>query len=177
MVGWNDGIEGEYAGLCNTGCQIGAEFPCHGISQIQRQLSALQVSSGYRPEQLFHDPCVHIAAMESQDDPFRVLDDLPGHRTFQSQGRHTAVTQQDISEKWHIGLEQAGQTIRTTTQFGVRSAILPMARQYKADGFFQLVTYNSVSSLTHSSPLISAWMGTCACRYFLTTLSLLQSTL
>ena len=25
MVGRNDGIKGEYAGLCNTGCQIGAD--------------------------------------------------------------------------------------------------------------------------------------------------------
>ena len=66
-----------------------------------------------------------------------VLDNLPSHWTFQSKGRHTALSSQELSERWHIGIEQARQTIRVTTQRGIRSAILPMARRYKADQFYQ----------------------------------------
>jgi hypothetical protein len=62
--------------------------------------------------------------------------DLPGHKTFISKQRHSAVTPEQISERWNIGLTQAKQTIKVTTQRGVRSAILPLSRRYRTDRMY-----------------------------------------
>ena len=58
--------------------------------------------------------------------------DVPLRRTFISDERHTAVSTAELSERWCIGLAQATNTIKVTTQHGVRSAILPLSRRYKA---------------------------------------------
>ena len=64
------------------------------------------------------------------------LQDVPSVRTFQSKERHSTVTPSDLSERWCIGLGQAIQTLKATTQQLVRSAILPLARRYHADRMF-----------------------------------------
>jgi hypothetical protein len=65
-----------------------------------------------------------------------VLTDVPLRRTFVSNERHTAVTAAELSERWCIGLAQATNTIRITTQRGIRSATLPLSRRYRADCVF-----------------------------------------
>ena len=64
------------------------------------------------------------------------LQDIPLSRTFQSTERHSSVTPSDLSERWYIGLGQATQTLKVTTQRLVCSAILPLARRYRADRMF-----------------------------------------
>ena len=59
--------------------------------------------------------------------------DIPEPKTFISSERHAKLTAESISEKFGIGLERARATIRATTQRGVRSAILPISRRYRAD--------------------------------------------
>jgi hypothetical protein len=51
--------------------------------------------------------------------------DVAEQKTFISKERHPAVTSKNLSERWNIGLNQAKQTLRVTTQRGVRSPILP----------------------------------------------------
>ena len=46
------------------------------------------------------------------------------------------VTPEDLSERWFIGLGQATETLKVTTQRLLRSAILPLARQYHTDRMF-----------------------------------------
>ena len=65
-----------------------------------------------------------------------IQSDLPGHKTFISKQRHSAVTPELLSERWSIGLTQAKQTIKVTTQRGVRSAILPLSRRYRTDRMY-----------------------------------------
>ena len=65
-----------------------------------------------------------------------VKTDLPGHKTFISKKRHSEVTPEQLSERWNIGLAQAKQTIKVTTQRGVRSAILPLSRRYRTDRMY-----------------------------------------
>ena len=55
------------------------------------------------------------------------LQDFPLARTFQSKECHSTVTPSDLSERWYIGLGQATQTLKATTQRLMRSAILPLA--------------------------------------------------
>ena len=42
--------------------------------------------------------------------------DVPSSCTFQSKEQHTMVTPTDLSERWYIGLGQATETLKVTTQ-------------------------------------------------------------
>ena len=66
--------------------------------------------------------------------------DLPYPNTFQSKGRHTDVTASDLSERWCISITQATATLKNTTQKFLRSAILPLARRYRADRMYHRKT-------------------------------------
>ena len=57
-----------------------------------------------------------------------MITDVPGQRTFISKEQHSAVTPEQLSERWNIGLAQSKQTLQVTTQHGVQSAILPLSR-------------------------------------------------
>ena len=46
------------------------------------------------------------------------------------------VTPADLSERWYIGLGQATEMLKVTTQRLLQSAILPLMRQYCADQMF-----------------------------------------
>ena len=56
--------------------------------------------------------------------------DIPTIPTFQSSQRHTDVSPEDLSERWHISLPQALSTLKNTTQRFLRSATLPLSRRY-----------------------------------------------
>ena len=63
--------------------------------------------------------------------------DIPAAKTFVSTERHTSVTPEDLSERWGIGLKQAKETLKRTTQRIVRSATMPLGRRYRADRHFE----------------------------------------
>jgi hypothetical protein len=65
------------------------------------------------------------------------IQDIPQLKTFQSKGRHSSVSPEALSERWQIGLEQAKETLKRTTQRLARSAVMPLARRYRADRRFQ----------------------------------------
>ena len=64
------------------------------------------------------------------------IQDIPSTRTFQLKEGHSSITPSDLSERWYIGLGQAAQMLKVTTQWLMRSAILPLARWYRADRMF-----------------------------------------
>ena len=68
--------------------------------------------------------------------------DTPGRRTFVSDERHAKVTAEMIAEKFGISIPRAQRTLRVTTQRGVRSAILPISRRYRADRMFSVRRLN-----------------------------------
>ena len=59
-------------------------------------------------------------------------------RTFLSANRHSSTTPEDLSETWGLSLAQATLTLKATTQKLVRSAIMPLARRYRADRMFDV---------------------------------------
>ena len=69
------------------------------------------------------------------DEP--IAPDVPIPKTFATTKRHSAVTAQELSERWFIGLAQAHETIKVTTQNVTRSAVLPLSRRYRADRVFE----------------------------------------
>ncbi len=47
--------------------------------------------------------------------------------------RHTSVSAETLSRIWNMGLETAQQTLRVTIQNGLRTAIHPITRRFRAD--------------------------------------------
>ena len=47
--------------------------------------------------------------------------------------RHTRVTAEEIARKFHCGLQTAQNTLKATTQMGIRHAIHPLSRRYRTD--------------------------------------------
>jgi len=68
--------------------------------------------------------------------------DAPARRTFVSDERHTKVSAELIAERFGIGPIRAQRTLRVTTQRGIRSAILPISRRYRADRIFGIKRLN-----------------------------------
>ena len=66
-------------------------------------------------------------------DPILGFEDAPARRTIVSSEQHLSITPETLSEQWNIGHEQASATLCKTRQRGTRSAILPLARRYRAD--------------------------------------------
>ena len=62
--------------------------------------------------------------------------DVEARKTFVSNERHSAVTSEQLCERWNIGFKHAKQTLKVTTQRGVRSAILPLSRRYRTDRMY-----------------------------------------
>jgi hypothetical protein len=62
--------------------------------------------------------------------------DVESRKTFRSSERHPTISSEQLSERWAIGLNQAKQTIKVTTQRGIRSAILPLSRRYRTDRMY-----------------------------------------
>ena len=46
---------------------------------------------------------------------------------------HSSPTPETVSRLWNVGLETAQQTLRATTQQGIRSAVHPIFRRYRVD--------------------------------------------
>jgi len=74
---------------------------------------------------------VKISKVEAQ------VQDVPAAHTFESKERHTLVTPEGLSERWSIRLGQARETLKRTTQRIVRSAVMPLAKRYRADRIFE----------------------------------------
>jgi Reverse transcriptase (RNA-dependent DNA polymerase) len=68
--------------------------------------------------------------------------DIPGRRTFVSDERHSKINAEALAEKFGISIPRAQRTLRVTTQRGVRSAILPISRRYRADRMFSVKRLN-----------------------------------
>ena len=67
----------------------------------------------------------------------QLKEDVPSSKTFHTSERKSTVSALDLSERWFIGLKQATQTIKSTSQQLLRSVILPLARRYRADRMYE----------------------------------------
>ena len=110
------------------------QFPAP-LHRADDERSQLRVSSAHtRTMEFDPDTVVERIIAEIRVD---MLDDVPTRRTFVSTERHLGVSAQDLSDRWCIGLKQAENTIRVTTQMATRSATMPLARRYRADRVFE----------------------------------------
>ena len=66
------------------------------------------------------------------------VQDIELPKTFLSTNRHSSTTAEDLSERWSLSLAQAAMTLKATTQKLTRSALMPLARRYRADRMFDV---------------------------------------
>jgi hypothetical protein len=50
-----------------------------------------------------------------------------------TRARHTALTADEVSRKFGVGIETARNTLKVTTQYGIRHAVNPLTRRYRTD--------------------------------------------
>ena len=67
---------------------------------------------------------------------------MPARRTFVTNKRHKALSAESIAELWGKGPERAQDTLDATTQRGTWSAVLPIARRYRADMMYNVKHLN-----------------------------------
>ena len=89
----------------------------HSILAVDTLLQHIMVASLMSSQ-------VQVAEIATQS----ALQDVPLARTFQSKEQHSTVTPSNLSGRWYIGLGQATQTLKVTTQQLMHSAILPLAQ-------------------------------------------------
>ena len=70
------------------------------------------------------------------------MQDIPDQQTYVSTERHIKLTAELLAERFAIGLPRASAMLRVTTQRGVRSAILPIGRRYRADSMYSTKRLN-----------------------------------
>ena len=94
------------------------------LSTSSISLSANDLTSTIHDPANFHSRLISSIQVHA---PSKSPEELPSAPTFQSEGRHSSVSPQDLSERWFIGLKKAKDTIKNTTQRVLRSALLPLA--------------------------------------------------
>ena len=124
----------------STQCHL--SDPLRGGEEHQPQISLISSisSSAQDLTSTIHDPVTFHSRLVSSVQvhaPLKSPDELPSTSTFQSKSRHSSVTLEDLSERWLIGLKKAKDTIKNTTQQILHSALLPLARRYRADHMYE----------------------------------------
>jgi hypothetical protein len=94
---------------------------------VEPEPGLLQISSVFSAKRM--------AELLPQERNIKAVDVEP-RKTFRSNERHSMISSEQLSERWAIGLNQAKQTIRVTTQRGMRSAILPLSCRYRTDRMY-----------------------------------------
>ena len=119
-------------------------FPTHHVEEEEphpqiAQISSISSSANDLTSTL-HDPVTlhtRLLSYVQIHAPSKPPEELPSAPTFQSKGRHSSVSPQDLSERWLIGLKKAKDTIKNTTQRILRSALLPLAQRYRANRMYE----------------------------------------
>ena len=120
-------------------------FPSHDVEEESRStINALQMRQQYSVEPSFvstiDDPATfaeRLILSVQVHDPNMDKADVPSAQTFHTKERKMTITAADLSERWFIGLAQPEETIHSTTQRLLRSAILPLVRRYHADRMYE----------------------------------------
>ena len=112
-------------------------FPTHHVEEEEHQPQISQISSisslsssANDLTSTIHDPMTFHSRLISSIQvhaPSKSPEELLLAPTFQSKGRHSSVSPQDLSKRWFIGLKKAKDTIKNTTQQILHSVLLPLA--------------------------------------------------
>jgi hypothetical protein len=122
----------------------------------------------YRDESILHsiEPSLITLAELHTEQQKEQSDNIPARKSHSKQDRHLKLDAQAISQMWGIGINRARATLKCTTQRGIRSAILPLSKRYRADRMYNLKQLNSkFATDTFFSDHKSLNQNTCAQIY------------
>ena len=72
--------------------------------------------------------------------------------SVQTEDRHTKVTPEAVARMWNIGTDTAKKVLDVTTQHGIRTALHPLQRCYRADHLYlNRLRFRTTFTLTHCS--------------------------
>ena len=105
---------------------------CHSSDSTPIKCSHSILAVDTLLQHTIYDPIMVASLMSSQVQVTEIatrsaLQDVPLAQPFQLKERHSTITPSDLSERWYIRLGQATQTLKVTTQWLMRSTILPLA--------------------------------------------------
>ena len=80
----------------------------------ERLISTVNIATAYRED------------LDTWEEQWRVSSVI-------SNDRHSAVTPEEVAQKWNIGLETAKKTLKVMTQFGIQTAVHLMTRRLRVD--------------------------------------------
>jgi hypothetical protein len=106
-----------------------AEIELHG--EIERQLG--DISQVYNEREF----CNRLISAVNIATPYRDdIDQREAERracSIISNDRHSKVSPEELARKWNIGIRTAKDTLKVTTQRGIRTAVHPMTRRMRVD--------------------------------------------
>ena len=77
---------------------------------------------------------VRIASYYEDDNPLDAETESPRNvAVINIKERHTAITAEEVSRKFGVGLDTARKMLKAMTQNGIRHAIHPLSRRYRTD--------------------------------------------
>ena len=83
----------------------------------------------------------------------KVQDVPPKSAAVNSKQRHSEITPESLATKWKIGLQAAKDTLKATTQLGIRHAIHPLKRRYRTD--HMSLSYRRLNERIYSDTLFA----------------------
>jgi hypothetical protein len=95
-------------------------------SKIEMQLG--QISCVYNPRDLAESLISAVSIAMTYRKDIDKQNEARKLSSIISNDRHSAATPKDLARLWNISLQTAKDTVRVTTQKGIRTAIHPMTR-------------------------------------------------
>ena len=115
------------------GCNISQVKPNHSSASIEHLPEFNLGTHNYDRRAITRVISKRLIAVIKIHDKDDLPPDVPLPKTFATSKRHAGISAETLSEWWLIGLAQAQETIKVTTQNCTRSAVLPLSRRYRAD--------------------------------------------
>ena len=106
-----------------------------------------------------HDKLANISPVYSQQELLPALISsvrVHDYRTVHAvavQQRHSEVNPEALAAKWKIGLQAAKDTLKVTTQYGIRHAVHPLKRRYRTD--HMSLSYRQLNTKFYSDTLFA----------------------
>ena len=131
-------------------------------------LDSIDPSLAHTAECLHNRYCVSRTSTRTASQVETIYDhlDTPARRTFVSNERHVKVSAELIAERFGISPIRAQRTLRVTTQRGVRSAILPITRRYRADRVFGVKRLNGKFATDTAYGKVRSLRGNIGCQLY-----------
>ena len=113
-----------------AGVDVSEEPQC---SEDTDYITLAQISEALDPHLYMHKMVGRVMISDVESKAADQVEKVAQVSAVAMKGRHSQVTPERVSHIFGCGLETAKETIRVTTQYGVRHAVHPLRRRYRTD--------------------------------------------